>query len=68
VSSGRAEAGRPLRRDAELNRQQILAAADRLVAENGLGVGHDQIARAAGVAIGTVYRLWVPRTRSCHAT
>lgn len=45
-----------MRRDAEQNRQKILAAADRLISEKGLGVGHDQIARAAGVAVGTVYR------------
>ncbi|MEP6649431.1 MAG: TetR/AcrR family transcriptional regulator [Lapillicoccus sp.] len=48
--------GRPLRRDAEQNRQRILAAADRLMAEHGLGVGHDLIAREAQVAVGTVYR------------
>ena len=45
-----------MRRDAEQNRQKIIAAADRLISEQGLGVGHDQIARAAGVAVGTVYR------------
>jgi len=38
------------------NRRKILVAADRLFAEEGLGVGHDQIARTAGVAVGTVYR------------
>jgi AcrR family transcriptional regulator len=48
--------GRPLRRDAERNRQRILAAAASLIAEHGLGVSHDQIARAAEVAVGTVYR------------
>jgi AcrR family transcriptional regulator len=55
VSSDR-EAGRPLRRDAERNRRRILAAAADLIAEQGLGVSHDQIAQAAGVAVGTVYR------------
>lgn len=34
----------------------MLAAAHRLIAEHGLGIGHDQIAREAGVAVGTVYR------------
>jgi AcrR family transcriptional regulator len=48
--------GRPLRRDAERNRQRILAAAAGLIAEHGLGVSHDQIAQAAEVAVGTVYR------------
>ncbi len=47
---------RPLRRDAELNRQRILAAARKLLTERGLGVSHDEIAREAEVAVGTVYR------------
>lgn len=47
--------GRPLCRDAERNRQRILTAAARLIAEHGLGVSHDQIAQAAEVAVGTVY-------------
>jgi AcrR family transcriptional regulator len=47
---------RPLRRDAERNRQRILTAAASLIAEHGLGVSHDQIAQAAEVAVGTVYR------------
>ena len=47
---------RPLRRDAERNRQRILAAARTLIAEQGLGVSHDQLAEAADVAVGTVYR------------
>lgn len=48
--------GRPLRRDAERNRQRILTAAAGLIAEHGLAVSHDQIAQAAEVAVGTVYR------------
>lgn len=48
--------GLPLRRDAERNRQRILAAASALIAERGLEVSHDQIAQAADVAVGTVYR------------
>jgi AcrR family transcriptional regulator len=50
------EASRPLRRDAERNRQRILAAAHELIAVRGLGVGHDEIAHHAEVAVGTVYR------------
>ncbi|SHH37304.1 TetR/AcrR family transcriptional regulator [Geodermatophilus nigrescens] len=46
----------PLRRDAERNRQRILESARRLVAETGLAASHDDIARAAGVGVGTVYR------------
>ena len=50
------EPGRPLRRDAERNRQRILDAARELVAEVGLDISHDDIARAAEVGVGTVYR------------
>src|SRR5881398_821309 len=47
---------RPLRRDAERNRQRILQAAREVFAERGLGVTLDEIARWAGVGVGTVYR------------
>jgi AcrR family transcriptional regulator len=47
---------RPLRRDAERNRQRILEAARVVFAEHGLGVSLDEIARHAGVGVGTVYR------------
>jgi AcrR family transcriptional regulator len=47
---------RPLRRDAERNRQRILAAAAELLSERGLDVTLDDVARAAGVGVGTVYR------------
>ena len=47
---------RPLRKDAERNRQRILAAARTLLAEQGLGVSHDQLADSADAAVGTVYR------------
>ena len=50
------DAPRPLRRDAERNRRRILDAARALVAEVGLEVSHDDIARAAEVGVGTVYR------------
>ncbi|MEJ5915149.1 TetR/AcrR family transcriptional regulator [Pseudokineococcus sp. 1T1Z-3] len=46
----------PLRRDAERNRRRILEAARTLLAEHGLDVSHDDIARAADVGVGTVYR------------
>lgn len=48
--------GAGVRRDAEENRHKVLAAAHELMTEHGLGVSHDQIAREAGVAVGTVYR------------
>jgi AcrR family transcriptional regulator len=48
--------GRPLRRDAERNRQQILLAARAAFAERGLEVTLDEIAQRAGVGVGTIYR------------
>src|SRR4051812_49192357 len=47
---------RPLRKDAERNRQRILAAAGELFAEVGLGATLDAVAERAGVGVGTVYR------------
>jgi AcrR family transcriptional regulator len=47
---------RPLRRDAERNRQRILKAASEVFTEYGLEVSLDQVARQAGVGVGTVYR------------
>jgi AcrR family transcriptional regulator len=47
---------RPLRKDAERNRLRILEAAGKVFAERGLGVTLDDIAREAGVGVGTVYR------------
>jgi AcrR family transcriptional regulator len=47
---------RPLRRDAERNRQRILQAASEVFTERGLEVSLDQVARHAGVGVGTVYR------------
>jgi AcrR family transcriptional regulator len=51
-----AHTDRPLRADAERNRQRILAAAAEVFAERGLDVSLDDIADAAGVGVGTVYR------------
>src|ERR1700688_3298976 len=47
---------RPLRKDAERNRQRVLEAARELFAGRGLGVSLNDIARHAGVGVGTVYR------------
>ncbi|PTL71910.1 TetR/AcrR family transcriptional regulator [Rathayibacter caricis DSM 15933] len=47
---------RPLRADAERNRQAILCAAGTLFAEEGVGVTLERIAAAAGVGVGTIYR------------
>jgi AcrR family transcriptional regulator len=45
-----------LRADAERNRQRVLDAAADLFAAKGLAVGLDEIARHAGVGVGTAYR------------
>jgi AcrR family transcriptional regulator len=58
---------RPLRRDAERNRQRILAAARALVAEKGLGVSYEEIAREADVAVGTVYNRFPDRAELVDA-
>ncbi len=47
---------RPLRRDAELNRLRILAAADEVFADRGLDATLDDIADHAQLGVGTVYR------------
>jgi AcrR family transcriptional regulator len=47
---------RPLRRDAERNRERILEAARAAFAEDGLDVGLHEIAKRAGLGVGTVYR------------
>jgi AcrR family transcriptional regulator len=54
--SSLAPTDRPLRKDAERNRLRILEAAGELFTERGLGVTLDDIARHAGVGVGTVYR------------
>ena len=50
-----------MRSDAEANRREILGAAGRLIAEQGLGVSMRTIAQAAGVGIGTLYRHFATR-------
>ncbi len=46
----------PLRRDAQRNLERILDAARQAFAEDGIEVGVDEIARRAGVGVGTLYR------------
>lgn len=48
--------GRPLRRDAEKNRQRVIDAARELFAAKGLEPNLNDVARHAGVGVGTVYR------------
>ena len=47
---------RPLRRDAARNREQLLEAATQVFADEGLGASVEEIARVAGVGMGTLYR------------
>jgi AcrR family transcriptional regulator len=47
---------RPLRRDAERNRLLILRAARVVFAQRGLEATLDEVAREAGLGVGTVYR------------
>ena len=47
---------RPMRADAAKNQASILAAAEEIFAEVGLSVPVDDVARRAGVGVGTLYR------------
>jgi AcrR family transcriptional regulator len=47
---------RPLRADARRNREKIVTAARTIVAEQGEAAQIDDVARLAGVGVGTVYR------------
>lgn len=46
---------KPLRRDAARNREKVLTAAAAVFTEQGLGGSLEEVARRAGVGIGTVY-------------
>lgn len=49
-------AGKGRRADALRNREAIIAATRALVVDRGPGIGMDEIAAAAGIAVGTLYR------------
>jgi AcrR family transcriptional regulator len=53
VAEGRV---RPLRADARRNRERVLEAAESVLATEGVSVPIDEVARRAGVGVGTVYR------------
>ena len=50
------DAPRPLRVDAQRNRARVLAAAQKVLAAEGLSAPIDRIAEEAGVGVGTIYR------------
>jgi AcrR family transcriptional regulator len=50
------DASRPRRRDAERNRRRIIDAAREVLAERGLALTLNEVARHAGLGVGTVYR------------
>ena len=56
AAAGRPSPQRPLRRDAQRNRQRVLDAAQQVFAEQGLRASLDDVAERAGVGVGTVYR------------
>jgi AcrR family transcriptional regulator len=58
---------RPLRRDAEANRQKILTAAAEVFAARGLDVTLDEIAAHGGVGVGTVYRRFASKEQLIEA-
>ena len=47
---------RALRADAERNRRRLLEAAEAAFAEEGLGIPVDEVAKRAGLGVGTLYR------------
>ncbi len=49
-------AGRTVRKDVARNRARLLDAADKLVADSGLDLSLNELAKRAGVGVGTVYR------------
>jgi AcrR family transcriptional regulator len=56
-----------LRRDAERNRQRLLAAAHEVFSEQGIEAPLEEIARRAEVGIGTLYRRFPTRTALIEA-
>ncbi len=56
-----------LRADAKRNRDQILAAARDLLVNQGAGVPMEEIARHAGVGVGTLYRRFPDRVALLRA-
>lgn len=51
----------PLRADAQRNRERMLAAAERVFRSKGAGASLEDVAKEAGVGIGTLYRRFPTR-------
>ncbi|MEB5482247.1 TetR/AcrR family transcriptional regulator [Shouchella clausii] len=58
----------PLRADAQRNRERILAAAEDVFLEIGAGASLEDVAKRAGVGIGTLYRRFPTRDTLLAAT
>ena len=56
-----------LRKDAELNRQRIVAAAREVFRDRGLSATLNDVARHAGVGVGTVYRRFADKNQLIDA-
>ncbi|MCX5493676.1 helix-turn-helix domain containing protein [Kaistia dalseonensis] len=57
-----------LRADAQRNRERILAAAEEVFLERGAGASLEDVAKRAGVGIGTLYRRFATREELLAAT
>lgn len=67
VSATDADGVRPLRADAKRNRDQLLRAAHAAFAERGRDASLEDIARRAGVGVGTLYRHFPSRQELIEA-
>jgi AcrR family transcriptional regulator len=66
-SEGSPNPAPPLRSDAQHNRQRLLGAARELFASEGIDVALEEIARRAGVSIGTLYNRFPTRAHLVEA-
>ncbi|WP_437573476.1 TetR/AcrR family transcriptional regulator [Sorangium sp. So ce887] len=66
--AGGSEAPRPLRADARRNRERLLIVAAEVFSERGADASMEDIARRAGVGIGTLYRHFPTREALLAAT
>lgn len=61
------DAPRPMRRDAQRNRALLIEAARDVFAKRGLEASLDDVARHAGVGVGTAYRHFANKFELAHA-